>query len=145
MFESIKNPGVKKTEVKENVSQFVDNAKQNASDLADEAKSAVDRVSSKVEEKGRETKAEALNVLESLKTLLAQYTDLDRATEIKNQIVDKAVSIKDTVQDEVSNAYHTGKDRTVQTVQERPITALAVALGAGILLGYILGSKQSSK
>lgn len=145
MFESIKNPGVKKTEVKENVSQFVDNAKQNANDLADEAKSAVDRVSSKVEEKGRETKAEALNVLESLKTLLAQYTDLDRATEIKNQIVDKAVSIKDTVQDEVSNAYHTGKDRTVQTVQERPITALAVALGAGILLGYILGSKQSSK
>lgn len=145
MFESIKNPGVKKTEVKENVSQFVDNAKQNANDLADEAKSAVDRVSSKVEEKSRETKAEALNVLESLKTLLAQYTDLDRATEIKNQIVDKAVSIKDTVQDEVSNAYHTGKDRTVQTVQERPITALAVALGAGILLGYILGSKQSSK
>lgn len=144
MFDTTKNPDLKKAEVKENVSQFVDNAKQNAAEVADDAKAAAEQLGNKVSEKSLETKAEAVNLIASLKSLLSQYTDLGRANEIKNQIVDKATEIKGVVQDEVSNAYHVSRDRTVQTVQDKPITSLAIALGAGILLGYILGSKQSS-
>ena len=142
MYDTTKD--VKKTEVKENVSQFVDSAKQNAAEVADEAKAAAAQLGNKVNEKSMETKAEAINLISSLKSLLAQYTDLGRASEIKNQIVDKAVELKGTVQNEVSNAYQVGRERTTQTVQEKPITSLAVALGACILLGYILGTKQSS-
>jgi len=144
MFDTTKNPDLKKAEVKENVSQFVDNAKQNAAEVADDAKAAAAQLGNKVSEKSLETKAEAVNLIASLKSLLSQYTDLGRANEIKNQIVDKATEIKGVVQDEVSNAYHVSRDRTVQTVHDKPITSLAIALGAGILLGYILGSKQSS-
>lgn len=145
MYETTTNPDIKKADIKENVSQFVDNAKQNAAEVADDAKAAAERLGNKVSEKGLETKAEAVNLIASLKSLLSQYTDLSRANEIKNQIVDKATEIGGVVQNEVSHAYQVSKDRTVQTVQEKPITSLAVALGAGILLGYILGSKQSSK
>lgn len=144
MFDTTKNPDLKKAEVKENVSQFVDNAKQNAAEVADDAKAAAAQLGNKVSEKSLETKAEAVNLIASLKSLLSQYTDLGRANEIKNQIVDKATEIKGVVQDEVSNAYQVSRDRTVQTVHDKPITSLAIALGAGILLGYILGSKQSS-
>ncbi len=145
MYDTTKTPeDLKKTEVKENVSQFVDNAKQNAAEVAGDAKAAATQLGNKVSEKGLETKAEAVNLIASLKSLLSQYTDLGRANEIKNQIVDKATEIGGVVQSEVSNAYQVSRDRTVQTVQDKPITSLAVALGAGILLGYILGSKQSS-
>lgn len=144
MYDTTKNPDIKNLEVKENVSQFVDNAKQNATEVAEDAKAAAIQLGNKVNEKSLETKAEAVNLISSLKSLLSQYTDLGRAKDIKNQIVDKATEIGGVVQDEVSNAYQISKDRTVQTVQDKPITSLAIALGAGILLGYILGSKQSS-
>lgn len=142
MYDTTKD--LKKADVKENVNQFVDSAKQNAADVADEARNAAANLGAKVSEKTQETRADAANLIASLKSLLAQYTDLSRANEFKNQVIDKAFELKGTVQDEVSHAYAAGRDRTVQTVQERPITSLAVALGAGILLGYILGSKQSS-
>lgn len=142
MYDTTKD--IKKADVKENVSQFVDTAKQNAADVADEARNAAANLGNKVNEKTLETRAEAANLIASLKSLLAQYTDLGRVNELKNQVIDKAFDIKGTVQDEVVNAYQVGRERTVQTVQDKPITSLAVALGAGILLGYILGSKQSS-
>jgi ElaB/YqjD/DUF883 family membrane-anchored ribosome-binding protein len=144
MYDTTKSPDLKKTEVKENVSQFVDNAKQNAAEVAEDAKAAAAQLGNKVNEKSLETKNEAVNLIASLKSLLSQYTDLGRANEIKNQIVDKATEIGGVVQNEVSNAYQVSKDRTVQSVQEKPITSLAIALGAGVLLGYILGSKNSS-
>lgn len=142
MFDTTKD--IKKADVKENVNQFVDTARQNAAEVADEARNAAANLGAKVSEKSMETKAEAANLIASLKSLLSQYTDLNRANEFKNQVIDRAFELKGTVQDEVTHAYQVGRDRTVQTVQERPITSLAVALGAGILLGYILGSKQSS-
>ena len=145
MFNINKTPETKSSEVKENISEFVDNTKENINDVANDVKASASSLSSKLQEKSRETKEDAYHVIDSLKSLLAQYTDGSKATEIKNQIVDKAVELKGVVQDEVTHAYQAGKERTVQTVQDKPILSLAVALGAGILVGYILGTKQSSK
>lgn len=145
MFNINKTPETKNAEVKENLSEFVDNTKENINDVANDVKASASSLSSKLQEKSRETKEDAYHVIDSLKSLLAQYTDGSKATEIKNQIVDKAVELKGVVQDEVTHAYQAGKERTVQTVQDKPILSLAVALGAGILVGYILGTKQSSK
>ena len=145
MFNINKTPETKSSEVKENISEFVDNTKENINDVANDVKASASNLSSKLQEKSRETKEDAYHVIDSLKSLLAQYTDGSKATEIKNQIVDKAVELKGVVQDEVTHAYQAGKERTVQTVQDKPILSLAVALGAGILVGYILGTKQSSK
>lgn len=134
---------VKKADVKDNVSNLVNSTKDTASDIANEARASATRMGDTLHERTGETRSEVLNVINSLKALIAQYTDFDRAADLKNQLVGKAVEIKGVVQDEVANAYHLGKERTAQTVQDKPLTSVAIALGAGVLLGYILGSKQS--
>ena len=124
--------------VKTNVDNVTDKLKD---DLQNEAKEMLDMVHVQTEE----TKAQALGVIESLKSLLGQYTSGSNIADIKDQIVDKANQLKSLVKDEASHAYTVSRDRTVQTVHDKPIASLAVAVGAGVLLGYILGSKTHSK
>ena len=124
--------------VKTNVENVTNTVK---SDIKSEAEQIVDMVHSQ----SAETKAQAVSVIESLKSLLSQYTSGSNIVDIKDQIVDKANQLKGLVKEEASHAYEVSRDRTVQTVQERPIASLAVAVGAGVLLGYILGSKTNSK
>ena len=124
--------------VKTNVENVTDKVK---SDIRDEAEQIVDMIHTQ----SAETKAQAVGVIESLKSLLSQYTSGSNIVDIKDQIVDKANQLKGLVKEEASHAYEVSRDRTVQTVQERPIASLAVAVGAGVLLGYILGSKTNSK
>ena len=124
--------------VKTNVENVTDKVK---SDIRDEAEQIVDMIHTQ----SAETKAQAVGVIESLKSLLSQYTSGSNIVDIKDQIVDKANQLKGIVKEEASHAYEVSRDRTVQTVQERPIASLAVAVGAGVLLGYILGSKTNSK
>lgn len=137
-----------------------DDVKDKAADLANSVKTNVENVTNKVKSdikseaekivdmvhtQSAETKAQAVSVIESLKSLLSQYTSGSNIVDIKDQIVDKANQLKGLVKEEASHAYEVSRDRTVQTVQERPIASLAVAVGAGLLLGYILGSKTNSK
>ena len=124
--------------VKTNVENVTDKVKD---DLQNEAKEVLNMVHNQTED----TKAQAVSVIESLKSLLGQYTSGSNIADIKDQIVDKANQLKGLVKDEASHAYEVSRDRTVQTVQERPIASLALAVGAGVLLGYILGSKTHSK
>ena len=124
--------------VKTNVENVTDKVKD---DLQNEAKEVLNMVHNQTED----TKAQAVSVIESLKLLLGQYTSGSNIADIKDQILDKASQLKGLVKDEASHAYEVSRDRTVQTVQERPIASLAVAVGAGVLLGYILGSKTNSK
>ena len=124
--------------VKTNVENVTDKVK---SDIRDEAEQIVDMIHTQ----SAETKAQAVGVIESLKSLLSQYTSGSNIVDIKDQIIDKANQLKGLVKEEASHAYEVSRDRTAQTVQERPIASLAVAVGAGVLLGYILGSKTNSK
>jgi ElaB/YqjD/DUF883 family membrane-anchored ribosome-binding protein len=124
--------------VRANVENVTDTVKN---DLHNDAREVLDMVHTQTEE----TKAQAVNVIESLKSLLSDYTNGSNIADLKDQIVDKANQLKGLVKDEASHAYEASRDRTVQTVHERPITSLAVAVGAGVLLGYILGTKTHSK
>ena len=119
----------------ENVSNTVKN------DLQNDAREVVNMVHTQAEQ----TKAQAVGVIESLKSLLNQYTSGANVTEIKDQIVEKANQLTGLVKDEATHAYEVSRDKTVQTVHDKPIASLAVAVGAGVLLGYILGSKTHSK
>jgi ElaB/YqjD/DUF883 family membrane-anchored ribosome-binding protein len=124
--------------VKSNVENVTNEVRD---DLRNEAKDVVDLV----HEQAEVSKVEAMHVIDSLKSLLSQYTGASNVAELKSQIMDKAMQLKGDVQEEVTHAYETGKARTVQTVHDKPIASLAVAVGAGVLLGYILGSKTHSK
>lgn len=131
--------------LKDKATQLADNVKGNVEDVANDVKESAERISNNFQQKTAETKHEANNVIASLKSLINQYTSSSNVTDIKNQILDKAHELQGTVTDEVAHAYNVGRDRAAQTVQEKPLLTLGLAVGAGVLLGYILGSKQSSK
>ena len=145
MFNINKTTETKASEVADYATQLVDNAESNVNHIAQDVKASAADFNKKIQKQTKETKEDVYQLVDSLKSLLAQYTDSSKADQIKNQLVDKAIELKGVVQDEVTRAYNTSKDRTVQTVQDKPILSLAVALGAGVLVGYILGTKQSSK
>lgn len=135
----------KQDDLKNKAADLADNVKDNVEQVTKDVKRSAESIGNSVQQKATETKYEALNVVDSLKSLLAQYTNSTNVNELKNQILDKAYELKGTVKDEVTHAYETSKERTVQTVQDKPLLSLGLAVGAGLLLGYILGSKQSSK
>ncbi len=135
----------KQDDLKNKAADLADNVKDNVEQVTKDVKRSAESIGNSVQQKAVETKHEALNVIDSLKSLLAQYTNSTNVNELKNQILDKAYELKGTVKDEVTHAYETSKERTVQTVQDKPLLSLGLAVGAGLLLGYILGSKQSSK
>lgn len=132
-------------DVKNKAANLADNVRSNVDQIASDVKRSAENIGNAVQEKTAETKREALNVIDSLKSLLASYTNSTNVNELKNQILDKAYQLKGTVKDEVNHVYEVSRDRTAQTVQDKPLMSLGLAIGAGVLLGYILGSKQSSK
>ena len=133
------------SDVKNQVANLANDVKNDAQDIANDVKQSASDLGDKLQEKGKSAKNEANNVIASLKALLSGYTDTSKAAEFKDQIIHKAAELKLVMQDEVANAYEAGKARTLQTVQDKPITSIAVAAGVGLLIGYILGAKNSSK
>ena len=135
-------------DVKDKAANLANNVRTNVENVTNEAKSDLKNEAANlvdmVHQQSVETKAQAVSVIESLKSLLSQYTSGSNIAEMKSQILDKANQLKGLVKDEASHAYEVTKDRATQTVQDKPITTLAIAVGAGILLGYILGSKTHS-
>lgn len=129
---------------KSNIEKTASDVKRGAEDLATDVKRSAQDIGHNLHEAATEGKQEALGVINSLKGLLAQYTNSSNVNELKEQILDKAYELKGTVSNEVAHAYHTGKERAVHTVQEKPLLSLGLAVGAGVLLGYILGTKNSS-
>jgi len=146
---STKNTSDLKAEAKENASQLVENTKENLSDLSKDVKQSADNLGNRIQDKGRETKQDALDLIDSLKALIAKNTHHYDASAIqsdlmnlKNKVSDKAYEWKNVIQDEVAHVVETSKAQTEKVVREQPIVSLAVAVGAGVLIGYILGSKS---
>ena len=139
----------KQDEVKDKAANLANSVKTNVENVTDQVKSDLkndaEQLVDMVHQQTVDTKAQAIGVIESLKSLLSQYTSASNINEIKDQVLDKANQLKGLVKDEANHAYEVSRDRTAQTVQDRPIASLAVAVGAGVLLGYILGSKTHSK
>lgn len=133
------------SDLKDQVANLASEVKRDAQELANDVKESANELGDNLQKKGKSAKNEANNVIASLKTLLADYTDSSKAAEFKDQIIHKAAELKHVMQDEVAQAYEAGKARTIQTLQDKPITSIAVAAGVGLLIGYILGAKNSSK
>lgn len=135
----------KEDELKEKANNLANSAKNNANDLVEDVKHKAEQFGDSAHDKVMETKQEALNVITSLKALLAQYTSSSNISEIKNQILEKAMSLKGVVKEEVSHAYESGRARTLHTVQEKPLASIVVAVSAGVILGYLLSHKRNSR
>ena len=136
-------------DVKDKAANLANNVRTNVENVTNEVKSDIKNEAANlvdmVHQQSVETKAQAVGVIESLKSLVSSYTSGSNVAEMKTQILDKANQLKDLVKDEASHVYEVTKERTTQTVQDKPMMTLAIAVGAGVLLGYILGSKAHSK
>lgn len=135
----------KQDELKDKANNLANSVRTNVNEVTDSVKQDAEYLGDMVQNKAAETKAQAVSVIESLKALLSQYTSSSNIHEVKEQILDKAHQLTSLVKDEASHAYEVSRDKTVQAVHDKPIASLALAVGAGVLLGYILGSKTHSK
>lgn len=144
MFNLNKKPETNTSAIKENFTTLVDTTKDNLSEVANEAKQSASRLGSKVQEKSKETTQDALELIDSLKALLAKNTDASYTEQIKDQVINKVSEWKGLIQHEVANAVETSKAQTTKALREQPFMSLAVAIGAGIVIGYVLGNNLSN-
>lgn len=134
---------------KENIRTDADQLAQEASNtvekVAEQIKTSAAKVSDKIANKTDATKDQAESLIHSLKNLLDEHKQKSKVEQLKEQLTDRAAELKHVVTDEVTNAYATSKQRAAETVKENPVGTLVLAAGVGLLLGYVLGSKQSSQ
>jgi ElaB/YqjD/DUF883 family membrane-anchored ribosome-binding protein len=122
-------------------SAFIDQAKSSLSDLGDDVKNSANKLGNKVQEKTAETKQDALNLVDNLRALLANTSNSVAPEELKNEIADKLLAWKSFTQDEVKHAVDTSRSQTEKLVRDRPIASIAVAVGAGVLIGYLIANR----
>jgi ElaB/YqjD/DUF883 family membrane-anchored ribosome-binding protein len=134
---------------KENIRSEADQLAQEANNtvdkVANQVKASAAKASEKIINKTEATKDQAESLINSLRNLLDEHKQRSKVDEFKEQITDKAAELKAVVTDEVTHAYATTKQRASDTVKENPVGTLVLVAGVGLLLGYVLGSKQSSQ
>jgi ElaB/YqjD/DUF883 family membrane-anchored ribosome-binding protein len=130
-----------------------DNVEQTTDRLAKESDHAIEEIASQVKTTANDlldavqdtadnTQDKAKELIRALKTNIDRLTSEESAASIASKISAGAGRVKDQVQHEFSETYHTLKDKTSDTVQEHPLGTVLVAAGVGLLLGYLLGNKR---
>jgi len=130
-------------EIKSQSSDLIDNTKARIADISADVKSKASNIGDKVHTKASETKQDALDLVNNLKALLAKTEDATDPEQVKHEVTNRLVEWKSLIAEEVRNAVDTSKEQTEKVVREQPLVSLAVAVGAGVLIGYLLGNKQS--
>lgn len=143
MFNTKKTNDV--NEIKASATHLVEGAENTAADIASDVKNIASNLQAKSNEYLNESKSDVIELTQNLKALLTDVDYSGKAHEIKAQVLRKADEWKNLVSDEATKALTAGKEKTRKTVQEQPLLTLGVAAGAGLLIGYLLGQKKSSK
>lgn len=122
-------------------SVLLDQAKSHLSELSNDLKNTTEKLGHKVQEKSAETKQDALDLVDNLKAFLANTANSIAPDDLKNEIADKLLAWKGVVQDEVKHAVDTSRSQTEKVVRDQPLVSLAVAVGAGVLIGYLVANR----
>jgi ElaB/YqjD/DUF883 family membrane-anchored ribosome-binding protein len=130
-----------------------DNVENTTDRLAKKSDQAIEQIAAQVKSTANElldavndtadtTQDKAKELIHTLKSNLDRLTSEENAASIAADLSSKAGRVKEQVQREVSDTYHTIKDKTADTVQEHPLGTVLVAAGVGLLIGYLLGTKR---
>ena len=144
MFNTNKDNEVKVSELKEGATDLMGTTKEKLNEFTSDVKQAETKLQDNAQTKIKEVKDDAITLINNLKTLLSENTTSSKINEAKERAYDKATEWKNLVQDEVAHAIEVTNAQTRRVVTEKPLVSLAAALAAGVLLGYVLGNKQSS-
>lgn len=143
MFNSTKNP-----EIKENAEQLVDNAKTRvtrvAKDAAKEARSAAGKIGRRAGSAGKQTRKEAVALLDTLREILDPRETTSRLEQLTETVIDHVADWKDVAQNEVTHAYKSGKIKSRRFVHKRTLLALSIAVGTGALIGYLASGSSDT-
>ncbi|WP_029146856.1 YqjD family protein [Methylophilus sp. 5] len=110
--------------------------------IAAQVKSTANELLDAVNDTADNTQDKAKELIQTLKSNLDRLTSEESAAAIASDLSSKAGRVKEQVQREVSDTYHSIKDKTADTVQEHPLGTVLVAAGVGLLIGYLLGTKR---
>ncbi len=144
MFTTNKDNEVKVSDLKENTADLMNTTKEKFNELSADVNQAEGKLQDNAQAKIKEVKDDAMTLINNLKTLLSENTTASKINEAKERAYDKAAEWKNLVQAEVAHAIEVTNAQTRRVVTEKPLVSLAAALAAGVLLGYVLGNKQSS-
>jgi ElaB/YqjD/DUF883 family membrane-anchored ribosome-binding protein len=134
-----------KDNIKSKSDQLEENAKELITETSDKVKEKTGLVANQVVEKTESAKNEANTLVSSIKKLVNEYADANKISEYQTQLSEKAIELKDKMKHEAVHAYKVGKLTTKKSIKEHPIATVALVAGAGLMLGYIIGTKKSSK
>ncbi len=140
MFNSTKS-----NDVKDKAEDFKDAATAAVSDAASDAKDTVQELGRRISSRTKETKGDAEALIESLRELLGDKPVSSKTEEIKARVADQYYQWKDTIQEEVAIALQDSQARSRQVLNDQPLLTLAVAVGAGAFIGYLIGSHNSDR
>ncbi|MES2553049.1 MAG: hypothetical protein V4588_05225 [Pseudomonadota bacterium] len=138
MFNSTKS-----SDIKDKAVSLKDSTKAAVSDIANDAKETVQELGKRISSRSSNTKGDAEALIESLRELLAEQPIEKKSDEIKARVAEQYTQWKDTLQDEIAIALQDGQARSRKVLNEQPVLTLAVAVGAGALIGYLIGNHNS--
>jgi hypothetical protein len=142
----------KNSDIKGDAKQLLGSVRENVVDITHEAGNAAKKLGRRVQSKSKSTTAEAMSLIESAREFLSSKAVSDSAAEIKEQLAEQIVDWKDSIQQELLHAVELGKDSSgkIKTSSEkllkkRTLLTLSAVLGAGLLIGYLVGSANSEE
>lgn len=137
----------KTSDIKENTEQLVDNTKARVSRVAKqaamEAKSAAGKISRRAGSAGKQTRKEAVALLDTLREILDPKEASAQLEQVTERVIDHLADWKDVAQNEVTHAYNRSKIKSRRFVHKRTLLALSLAVGAGALIGYLASGSSA--
>jgi hypothetical protein len=140
MFNSTKN-----SDIKENTEQLVDDVKTRASKVAKEARSAATKIGRRAGSAGKQTRQEAVALLDTLRDILDPRETSSKIEQITEAVIDNFADWKDVAQNEITHAYKSGKIQSRRFIHKRTLLALSLAVGTGALIGYLASGSSDNE
>ncbi|MCB5183923.1 hypothetical protein LG201_01735 [Methylobacillus gramineus] len=132
----------KESDIKEKAENLVEATQDAAKEVIDDTKVSAKKIGRKVQEKSRDSKKEALALLESLKDVLDPDTHGSTTENIIKQLSENFSDWSESLEHELSNALSTSRKTSNRWLRKRSLLTLSLAVGAGVLVGYALSGNS---
>lgn len=126
------------SEIKENAAELAETAQEALSEGAKESEASVRKLGRKLESKVRDSKKEAIALLESLKDVLDPDEHGNTTEQVIEQLTENFSSWSESLDKELSQVLKTSRTQSRQWLRKRSLLTLSLAVGAGVLVGYAL-------
>lgn len=133
-----------KSKVEDRTEEISAEAKETLNKASSNIKSTANKANQSIAKAANNTEDQAESLINGLRDLINQHSNASDIHSMKEKFVEKASQLKSVVSHELSNAYVLSKEKAAEQVKNHPVGTLALVAGTGLLLGFVLGTKQSS-